>query len=120
MRLVIGQGRSTPQAVGLLAFKIADAARMRGISVQRIAASHDVTSGSRYIDMVDARRQIWRFRVSNHRRPLKHNHHRPPHFDLVSIDAHSGIEQAIQWLDEIASGRLPHFTPEIRSARRRR
>lgn len=124
LRFVTGHGTATPEAVGRLAFAIADEARARGLRVVRISASHNPSSGSRYVELQDSRGYRWTLRVSNHRRPLRGNRNQPPHFDLVSIDATAGVAQAVHWLDEIAAGRMEWFVPEqtaaMRASRRRR
>jgi hypothetical protein len=122
LRAVVGRGQADPAAVGRLALAAADQARGRGLKLIRISASHAVDSGSRYLHVEDARGQRWVFRVSNHRRPQRENPNEAPHFDLVSIDAASGLGQLGFWMDEIVAVRIEWFRPEpfVRRPRQRR
>jgi len=118
-RLVTGHGTAKPSDLAQLAIGAADIARRLGLQVRRTGCSHCRTSGSRYLEIADKFGLVWRFRISNHRRPSA-NRNAAPHFDLVSIDGRSGLSQIEFWLGEIAAGRIAWFEPEAAPAPRMR
>lgn len=117
-RMVTGHGHADPAALARLAIGAADIARRLGLQVRRLTASRCADSGSRYLEIADGAGRLWRFRISNHRRPAR-NVNLAPHFDLVSIDGVSGVTQLEFWMAEIAAGRVHWFEPEQVPAPRR-
>jgi len=119
-RLIVGRktDMATSAEVLALAMRIADRAWALGLTVSSFYASHAPQSASRYLTVRDARGQQWDMRVSNHRRP-RTNSHAAPHFDLVSLDGHSGFKQVAEWLERVALGKV-EWQPARPNGRRRK
>lgn len=118
-RLVVGHGTATHAQLLALANALANHARAAGLALRRLERSKDLSSGSCYLQLVDAAARPWTLRVSNHRRPLGTDHP-APHFDLVSIDGESGLAEAKAIVDRIAAGTFSRVEDTSPKRRRRR
>lgn len=120
----VGRASDGPGDIARLAIAIAIAAKRAGLRLASVKSSRHRSSLSRskYIELVDEQGHLWLIRVSNHHRPGS-SWHAKPHFDLVTHDGVSGLDQAECWIAQIASCEIEwvdHKATEHPPARRRR
>lgn len=101
-----------------LAITLIDHAHALGCTDVSLAASRERASASRYIRFTDVLGQVWRVRVSNHHKPRLSG---PAyvHFDFISADGVSGLDEARDYLTELAEGRVDWFDPRDQEKRPR-
>lgn len=121
LRLVCGQRPTTPvpgaQLAGM-ALALSDHARQLGFRVVRMESSIQARSPSRYLMLADPAGREWILRVSQHHRPAVTGH-AIPHFDLVSLDGRSGLDEAKSFLARARLGEVT-WMPPARSPHRKR
>ena len=105
MRIIAGRGVATGRDILALALRVHEQAVLAGLIVTSFRSSHIRESASRYLIARDRTGHEWTVRISNHRRP-RANGHGAPHLDLISFDGHSGFDQAVCWLQRVASGEI--------------
>lgn len=116
MRYVSGAGDAGREAIFALGLRVASAICNSGLRVLANRASRNPGSPSRYITFTDGADRIWLVRVSNHRMPV-HNSQPVPHFDLVSLDGQSGLDQVTAWLARVAARHIAWSDPADRARR---
>ena len=120
-RIVEGAGSGSIGHVADLALALSDRACALGFELLAIRSSRARVSQTKYIEL-DLGGQRWQVRVSNHYRPRRSTHG-APHLDLISHDARSGLDQAVDWLEKVARGEIAWNDPcrtEHRAALKRR
>lgn len=120
-RIIVGSGKAEPMQIQALAVALIDHAREIGFADAGLQRSRNARSSSCYCRLIDAGQRPWIVRVSNHRRPRRTGY-AIPHFDLVSIDGVSGLEEAKAYIGRIARGKIEWRDPDTtkRPPRRRR
>ena len=87
------------RSIALLALRVRDVCCEAGLTLRVLERTHQLSSPSAYLHLVDARGRDWRIRVSNHHRPRRSARRHPPvDLDLVAFDGRSGLAEVRRWI----------------------